>query len=401
MPVARLAKQLAVVALAATLAACNGFDFILAVFVGATPKDSAGPRAGTVQVNVQLGGCSSQVVSASATNVACSLLWSGGYSGVSTMTFQNLPAGTSVGQVHGGVLVQAPAAVSNLRGTYSGAASGTLSIVKLGVVPADNASSIVPEAGMALWVVESPPNPGTYQFQLSFDEDGTTALPMPVKVMLVDRVAANGRTYYPPMYPCTTNLATVPALSLPETATPIAINVSGLMGTQGCVSKSYDFGPVVQVVEFYNAALNHYFITHVPSEIALLDAGTTIKGWARTNQTFKAYLTAQAGTTDVCRIYIIPVHGDSHFFGRGQAECDATMAAHPDFILEEPKFMAMILPAAGVCPAGTVKVYRVFNNRPDANHRYMTNLGVRAVMVQLGWIVEGDGPDAVVMCGPA
>jgi hypothetical protein len=77
------------------------------------------------------------------------------------------------------------------------------------------------------------------------------------------------------------------------------------------------------------------------------------------------------------------------------------MTAHPDFVLEERKFMAMILPTAGVCPAGTVKVYRVFNNRPDANHRYMTSLGVRAAMVQLGWIIEGDGPDAVVMCGPA
>jgi hypothetical protein len=31
----------------------------------------------------------------------------------------------------------------------------------------------------------------------------------------------------------------------------------------------------------------------------------------------------------------------------------------------------------------------------------MTNLGIRAVMVRLGWIVEGDGPDAVVTCGPA
>ena len=28
--------------------------------------------------------------------------------------------------------------------------------------------------------------------------------------------------------------------------------------------------------------------------------------------------------------------------------------------------MALFLPVAGVCPAGTVNVYRAFSNRPDA-----------------------------------
>ena len=154
------------------------------------------------------------------------------------------------------------------------------------------------------------------------------------------------------------------------------------------------------MVEFYNQALDHYFITWVGNEIALLDAGTTIKGWTRTGKSFKAFVTAQAGTTDVCRIYIIPLRGDSHFFGRGQQECDNTMAAHPDFVLEDPRFMAMYLPVAGVCPAGTVPVSRVFSNRPDANHRYMIEAAVRATMVALGWLPEGDGPDFVVMCAP-
>ena len=31
-------------------------------------------------------------------------------------------------------------------------------------------------------------------------------------------------------------------------------------------------------VEFYNATLDHYFLTHIANEIALLDAGTTIRG---------------------------------------------------------------------------------------------------------------------------
>ena len=53
---------------------------------------------------------------------------------------------------------------------------------------------------------------------------------------------------------------------------------------------------------------------------------------------------------------------------------------------------------AGVCPAGTVPVYRAFDNRADANHRYTTDRTVRDHMAAIGWTIEGDGPDFVVMC---
>jgi hypothetical protein len=62
--------------------------------------------------------------------------------------------------------------------------------------------------------------------------------------------------------------------------------------------------------------------------------------------------------------------------------------------------MHMVLPVAGTCPSGTAPVYRVFSNRPDANHRYMVDRNVREQMAARGWLVEGDGPDAVVMCAP-
>ena len=154
------------------------------------------------------------------------------------------------------------------------------------------------------------------------------------------------------------------------------------------------------VVEYFNAALDHYFISHVAGEIAMLDAGTTIKGWARTGKSFVTYPAAQAGTTPVCRYYIPPGKGDSHFFGRGTAECDSTGQRNPSFVLEEPRFMQMFLPAAGVCPANTTQIYRVFSNRSDANHRYMTDKATRDQMVAKGWLPEGDGPDLVVMCAP-
>ena len=103
----------------------------------------------------------------------------------------------------------------------------------------------------------------------------------------------------------------------------------------------------------------------------------------------------------MCRFYIPPALGDSHFFGRGTAECDATGQKNPSFVLEDPAFMQMFLPVAGVCPANTTEVYRVFSNRADANHRYMTDKRCDAkTMVDKGWLAEGDGPDLVVMCAP-
>jgi len=154
------------------------------------------------------------------------------------------------------------------------------------------------------------------------------------------------------------------------------------------------------VLEFYHSGLDHYFITWVFDEIAKLDAGTQIQGWTRTGYSFKTYTTAQAGTSPVCRYYIPPALGDSHFYGRGTAECDATGQNNPGLVLESPDFMHITLPTAGTCPAGTMPIYRVFSNRPDANHRYTTDRAVRDRMVARGWLAEGDGPDLVVMCAP-
>lgn len=154
------------------------------------------------------------------------------------------------------------------------------------------------------------------------------------------------------------------------------------------------------VVEYYNASLDHYFITWLPAEIATLDAGIAIRGWARTGQTFRTHPVPGAGTTPVCRYYIPPGKGDSHFFGRGAVECADTGTKNPSFVLEDPAFMHMYLPVAGVCPAGTTRVYRAFNNRADANHRYMIDPAIRDLMVSRGWQAEGDGSDLVVMCAP-
>jgi len=56
-------------------------------------------------------------------------------------------------------------------------------------------------------------------------------------------------------------------------------------------------------------------------------------------------------------------------------------------------------PLTGACPAGGMPIYRVFNNRTDANHRYTTSIAIRDQMVAKGGIAEGYGPNIVTLCG--
>ena len=160
-------------------------------------------------------------------------------------------------------------------------------------------------------------------------------------------------------------------------------------------------------IEFHRAAVDHYFMTSDPVEIAALDAGA-FAGWARTGSSFGVQPAGDrsgAGRSPVCRYYGRPEAGlDSHFYSASPAECAAVAALYGnEWQLESGETFVVGLPDAmsGACPAGTTAVYRVFNRRPDANHRYVTSLAARATMLAAGWIAEGYGPDAVAMCAIA
>ena len=190
---------------------------------------------------------------------------------------------------------------------------------------------------------------------------------------------------------CTNNFTTLQAERMQASIATFRPSLIFTLGRAGSVP----------AIEYFSAALDHYFITHVADEIAKLDAGVMIKGWTRTSKSIPVYTAAEGTSAAVCRYYIPPALGDSHFFGRGAVECNSTGQKNPSFVLEDPAFMHMILPTAGICPANTVNVYRVFSNRSDANHRYMTDKAVRDDMVGKGWLAEGDGPDFIVMCAPS
>ena len=158
--------------------------------------------------------------------------------------------------------------------------------------------------------------------------------------------------------------------------------------------------PKAAVIEYYNAALDHYFVSALPADIAALDSGA-LRGWARTGLTFNAYLEAAVGANPVCRFYIPPQNGDSHFYSASPDECADVRARFPSFVFEAPDVMYVALPdlATGDCPSATQKVYRLWNNRVDSNHRYTADAAVKAAMIARGYVAEGYGPDAVIMCG--
>ncbi|MGH8801681.1 MAG: sialidase family protein [Casimicrobiaceae bacterium] len=165
------------------------------------------------------------------------------------------------------------------------------------------------------------------------------------------------------------------------------------------------------VIEYYNPWLDHYFMTPLPNEIALLDAGAFV-GWNRTGRFFDGFASPQAASpaavNPVCRFYIPPQHGDSHFFSASPAECAAVTAkigSDPDYsgyIEETPAEFYIALPdtTTGACASGTLPLYRLWNGRADSNHRYTTDLATRAAMLAHGYTSEGYGPLGVAMCTP-
>jgi hypothetical protein len=148
----------------------------------------------------------------------------------------------------------------------------------------------------------------------------------------------------------------------------------------------------VVAVEFYNATLQHYFLSTNPSEINDLDTGVHV-GWVRTGFRFLAYATQVGGANPVCRFYRAPAYGDSHFYSASPAECAATAAAHPvDWVYESPSVFYIQLPdsISGACPVGTLPIWRFFN-QVTTNHRYTADQATRDDMRASPsiWIPEG------------
>lgn len=165
-------------------------------------------------------------------------------------------------------------------------------------------------------------------------------------------------------------------------------------------------------VEYFNASLGHYFLSITPLEMAVLDSEGPA-GWQRTGLSFWVYPadgSAPAGASPVCRYYGRPEAGlDSHFYSASTDECRAVAERFPAaWILESPTYFYAYLPTSiGGCPADAAaqrairRLYRVYNTRPDANHRFTTSYYLADQMQSSrGWMPEGYGLYPIAMCVP-
>jgi len=181
-------------------------------------------------------------------------------------------------------------------------------------------------------------------------------------------------------------------------AVGVAVEVSGFAQSDGMIDAAeietrmtigVMAAQAARAVEFFNAALGHFFMTANPAEIAILDAGSA---WQRTGQSFNV----GAGTSAVCRFYGMPPKGpDSHFFTADPAECQIAMTKLAAWTFEGHVFSTT--PAVnGQCPAGMVAVHRFYNNPATVsavNHRFTVTQQAFDQTRAMGWVHEG-----VVMC---
>ncbi len=176
-----------------------------------------------------------------------------------------------------------------------------------------------------------------------------------------------------------------------------AMAVLGLAG-MAMATPSIALEPTARVVEFYNATLNHYFVTAFPEEAAALDAGNPVAGWVRTGVAWHAWMAAgeSAAAVPVCRFFGTPGVGpNSHFYTADAAEC-AKVKLNPNWTYEAIAFHVEV-PQATACTGGSQPIYRSFYpgaNVSQSNHRFLPDLTLHQNMSSAS-ILEG-----VVMCSP-
>ena len=114
--------------------------------------------------------------------------------------------------------------------------------------------------------------------------------------------------------------------------------------------------------------LDHYFVTADAPEIAALDAGT-LAGWQRTgagDATSPRRPTRMQGA--VCRFYLPPAFGDSHFYSASAQECADVRARFPAFVFGIGSRVrgAPARPGHGHVRQADFAVYRLWNARADS-----------------------------------
>ncbi len=110
----------------------------------------------------------------------------------------------------------------------------------------------------------------------------------------------------------------------------------------------------LDVLEFHNTILDHYFLAAGADEIASIQAGGAGPGWELTGQSFKAWLSMpgpEFAAVPVCRFYGGLSGGpNSHFFTAEPGECDQ-VKRDGGWFYEGTGFFIRRVDSSGTCPA--------------------------------------------------
>jgi subtilisin family serine protease len=183
---------------------------------------------------------------------------------------------------------------------------------------------------------------------------------------------------------------------------------SGLLDTSVALQSTFPGASAapagtVPVIEYYRSDRDHYMMSADASEIAFIDL-VLANVFQRTGELFFAWtdpMLAPLNAVPVCRFYA-GGEIDSHYYTANAAECKFIIARWPGiWNLENPAAFYVLLPDVnGQCQAGTLPVYKFFDNRQDANQRHTIDLSVRRAMINRAWIPQGVGPNHVAFCTP-
>ena len=179
----------------------------------------------------------------------------------------------------------------------------------------------------------------------------------------------------------------------------------------GVPMPAYVVSTEVSAREYYHAGLDRYLLTANAQDIEAIESGRA-PGWGlvgypflveSTSGSYPAFqegpTTVSLDTVPVCRYYLPPPHGDTHFLSASPAECAIVGSGLPGAVLESAaSFFVDGADSAGKCAEDRAPVYRLWNGKDAANHRYTADENVCADMIARGWISEGPGPLGVAFC---
>jgi uncharacterized protein (TIGR03437 family) len=238
---------------------------------------------------------------------------------------------------------------------------------------------------------------------------GTTNLPMPRGTVTVSIGGVPARVISaaaPPLSPAGKLQVSVvvPPNAPSGPALPLMLTVGSGVSLAASIFVSDALPPAIATaVEYYYAAWDMYFVTAMPAEIAALDGGAFGGAWKRTGQTFNVWPSAlNAAAMPTCRFFsTIFAPKSSHFYTPFAGECSG-LRAGVAWQYEGIAFYLALADANGICPQGTIPLYRLYNNGTGGapNHRYTTNFGIFNQMLAAGWQFEGNGITKVFACVP-